>query len=114
MIEVLLDRWIRMVVGKGAIDLGQDGMMLPRQPLDQHVEDRARRAVSGIPADAKRLAGEVLEEPVDIDFANVDLFNSAGAIEPVARGRAAANRLNLRTENGTSLQEQLEPVVIGR
>ena len=50
--EVLLDRRVGVVVGESAVDLGEDRVMLPGQPLDQHVEDRPRGAVAGVPADA--------------------------------------------------------------
>ena len=74
-----------MVVGEGAVDLGEDGEMLARQARDQAVEDRPGGAVAGVPADAEVAALEVLDQPVDIGLADVGFFDAAFAFAPIAR-----------------------------
>ena len=103
-----------MVVGEGAVDLGEDHVVVARQPLDQHVEGRARGAVAGVPADAERLAAIILEQPVDISLADVDFLDRAAALVPMAGSGALAELLDLRAEHRAALQQHLEAIVIGR
>ena len=51
--EVGFDGRVGMVVGKGAVDLGEDGVMLAGEALEQLLEHVARRAIAGVPADAE-------------------------------------------------------------
>src|SRR5215210_528786 len=88
--------------------------MLPRQALDQHVEDRACRTVTGVPADAERLAREVLHQPLDIGGADVDFFGGPAAFAPVAGGGALTDLLDLLAVDRAAFEQQLEAVVLGR
>ncbi len=103
-----------MVVGEGAVHLAEDHAMMPGQPLDDHVEDRPGGAVARVPADAERLAGKALEQPVGVSGADVDFLDAAVALVPVARCGALAELLDLRAEQRAALQQQLEPVIVGR
>ena len=113
-LEVRLDRRIRVVVGKAPVHLAEDDVVLSGKPVDEHVEDRPGGAIAGVPADAEWLAREVLQQAVDIGFADVDLFDAAVAVAPVPGGRAAAERLDLLPEHRAAFEQQLEAVVVGR
>ena len=84
--EVLFDRRIGMVVGEGAIDVGEDGVMLARQARDDLFEDLSARTVSCIPADAEIAGFNVLEQAVDIGIDHVGLLDIAFALAPFCRG----------------------------
>jgi hypothetical protein len=49
--EVLLLSRVGVVVGEGGIDVGEQGMVGPWEQLDEAIDDRARRAVLGVPRD---------------------------------------------------------------
>src|SRR5206468_11647258 len=102
--EVRLDRRVGMMVGKSPVDLAEDHMMMARQPLDDHVEDRPRGAVAGVPTNAERIAREAFEEAICISLANVDFLDRAAAFAPVTRRRALADLLDLGAEHRAALQ----------
>ena len=102
--EIGFDGRIGMVVGEGAVDLGEDHVMLPGQPLDEHVEDGPAAPLPASQPMRNGLPEKSFEQPVDIGFADVDLLDRAVAVGPVARGGAPAERLDLlrRTPSGLS------------
>src|SRR4029079_12155731 len=97
--EVLLDRRVGVMVVKPAVDLAEDDVMLSGQALHEHVEDRPRGAVSGVPADPVRVAGEAFEQAVYMGFADIALFHAAAAFVPMAGRGALADLLDLRAED---------------
>src|SRR3954470_17080096 len=101
-----------MVVRKSAVDLGVDCIMLARQPLDKHVEDRSCGAIPRIPADAIRLARKIFQQAVRVSFADVDVLDRASAAGPIASGRSAADRLDFLAEDRAPFEEELEAVVV--
>ena len=103
-----------MVVGEGAVDLAEDHVMMAGQPLDEHVEDRSRGAVAGIPPDSERLPRKAFEQAVRIGFPDVDFLGCAVALAPVAARGATPERLNLGPEDRAAFEQKLEAVVFGR
>ncbi len=73
-----------MMVGEGAVDLGEQQVMLARQQLDQLLDHRAGRAVAGVPADPIGAAGIARDQPADIIVLDVEVGDGALALFPVA------------------------------
>ena len=93
-----------MVVGEAAVDLGEASVMLTGQALDQLLDDRACRAVPGVPADPVSLAVEALDQRIDISVEDVGFLDLALTVAPVALGGAAAQSswISNRTPSGRS------------
>ena len=101
------------MIGKLAIHVCKQKMMLPRQHLDQLFNRRSCRTVARIPADAECLlrcrlgyAGNILVEDI------IMLINSI-PLRPVPRRRHCAEQLDIAAKKRTPLKYYFEAVIIG-
>ena len=108
---------VGMMVGKGAVDLGIEAMMLAGQFGDQLFQRRAGRAIARVPAHAERreLLGAA-RDAIDIGIQHRLLPRGAGfaRIVPVAGLGHLAQLHDVRAEERPALEHHLEAVVIGR
>ena len=115
--EVRFFGGIGMMVGKFAVDIGEQQMMLTRQELDELLDDRARNTVAGVPADLVAAAGIASDEAADIIVLDVERRNHAAILcvdrVPIAVRGHLTKRLNVGAEKWRVLQHQLEAVIVG-
>ena len=102
-----------MVVGKVAVDRGEQGEVFAGQAHHQLFNHRAGRAVAGIPTHAQRLGLQPLHQTIDVIVG--DLHRTAGArtLGPIALGRQRAQLGNLLAVKGRVPHHHLEAVVVG-
>src|SRR4051794_7770776 len=103
-----------MVVGKAAVDLGEQGEVLARQPLHQPLDYGSGGAVAAVPAYPEGLAVEALQQPLDVALDHVLVADGAGAFLPIAGRGDPPQLLDSLAEEGAVLQHHLEAVVIAR
>src|SRR5512139_2561395 len=88
--------------------------MFAGQPLHKLLDDWARGAIPGVPANSVSIAVETLYERIDIGVGDVDFLDIAVAFAPVALGSAATQLLDFRSKHRAPVQQHLEAIVIGR
>ena len=108
-----------MMIGKIAVDIGVEEMMLARQFRGEHFQRGAGGAVARIPSHAqigKRGAVDIAEahqQALDILAQDGAALDAARPIVPIARRGHFAQLLDVGAEKRTTLKDHLEAVVIG-
>jgi len=103
-----------MMVGEGAVDLGEDRVMVAGEELEQLFERRAGGAVAGVPAEPEADAAEVAGQAMDVIVDDVDIGDRPVAFAPVAGGTALAEHLDFAAKQGAAEQQHLEAVIVRR
>ncbi len=117
--QIRFDRGIGMMIGKVAVDISVEEVMLPREAGGERFQRRARGAVTGIPADAQPLdrcrfhTAKAREQPLDVLVQDRALLDRPGPVAPGAFGGDAAEPLDVLPEERPALKYHLEAVVVG-
>ena len=112
-LDAYVDRLLEGFSGP-ALRIGWDaGNMFARQPLDQCLHHRPRRAIAGIPADAQRRTGKSLQQAIDIGVEHIGMVDATLTSDPVRRRRHRADRLNLLAIKWRARRHEFEAIVIG-
>ena len=117
--KIVFDGGVRVMVGKSAVDLGEEDVMFTRQSGNQFLERRAGSAVAGVPADAHAFERRCIdaiqrcEKARDILVKDIALLCIACSIAPLARSRPPTQFLDVAAEERAALEYHLEAVVIG-
>jgi hypothetical protein len=115
--EVLLLSRVGVVLGEGGIDVGEQGMVGPWEQLDEAIDDRARRAVLGVPRDRELWREgrhvDAAKQPRDVTVDQIDVVAARVAVDPVAGDGHDPESLDVGPVERAVGEEQLKPVVIG-
>ncbi len=101
------------MMGKIAVYLGEQRVMLTGQQLDEFFDHGTGRAIAGVPADAPGGAVEPLDQPRGIAVHHGDRLDAPLPRDPVTLPGDGGKRHDIRSKKGLMVKHQLEAIVIG-
>ena len=110
--KVRLHGGIGMMVGKIAVYLGEEPVMLTRQQLHEFIDHWPGRAIARVPADAPGATVKVLHQPGDIAVHQGDRVGPPCHAVPVARRRHLPQPNDVRAEKRRVVLHQLEAILV--
>ena len=114
-LEVLGLARVRMVVGEGAVDLGEQRNRLGAEALDQRRAELAGHAVAAVDHRLERAGqGDVTEDALEVGLAHVLPARLALALGEITRGEAGVQCGDGLAGERLAAQHDLEAVVVRR
>ena len=102
--EVLFLGRVGVMIGKIAVNVGKQGVMLTRQQLDELLDDRPGHAIPGVPANTIGCTVEAFDQSRDILIHDLDAFRPGSAVVPIAVCRHRAELLDIGAKERTVLK----------